>query len=446
MPYKWWEKKGMVRHPKHVIIDPNRYYIPINNTIPAVRGQFGSMPKKVVIEDDTLREGIECPHGIWGRNTTETRVKVAKALEDAGVEEVQVGMIDTDPVAQGLVKDLNREAPKLRQVCHVGATKESIDKTVDQGVLAGWMMTSLNDYDLGGMTLWSGKKVRMDTEAHIIEDICEHKVSAIEYAKGRGMYIRAGSPNPTIDPLNRLAALLKAEVDAGADGAWMGDGAGAGIPEAFKFLTAMARSIMGPDKDIEGHWHNDYGLGTANAIAAVTAGANVVCCSVHGLGDRAGITCLEEVVTILEILYGVDTGVDMTKLWPLSQLVTELYGIRLSQNKAIVGENSFVHEESPHINAVLRAGKKWWGYNIFNPEYFGRKEYLHWGGSSMYKGPSSCTALKIAGMGLSYDEKKLDEIVERATEIAKRKRYASEEEVEEIIRDVYGKPKAKRAK
>ena len=437
MPYKWWEKEGIEHHPLNVMMDPDRYHVAINNILPAVRGQFASMPKKVVIEDDTLREGIECPHGLWGRNTTETRVKIARALEDAGIEEVQVGFVHTDPIAQELVRDLRRETPGLKPVCHVGTTKESIDGTVDQGVYMGWMMLKLNDWDIQRRTLWSGKKIRMDTETHIIEDICEHAVSAIEYAKDRGMYIRAGSASPIFDPINRLAALLKAEVDAGADGAWMGDGPGAGIPEAFKFLTAMARSILGPDKDIEGHWHNDYGLGTANAIAAVTAGCDVISCSVHGLGDRAGITALEEVVTILEILYGVDTGVDMEKLWPLSQLVSELYGIRLSQNKAIVGENTYVHEEDPHISRVIRSGRKWWGYNTINPEYLGRRQHLHWGGSSMHKGPNSCTALKIAEMGFSYDEKKLNDIIERATEIAKRRRYATEEEVEKIIRDTY---------
>lgn len=443
MPYKWWEKKGVVGPNIKSNIDgyammyPGRYLNPINNIIPAVRGQFGSMPKKVLIEDDTLREGIECPHGLWGRNTTSTRVKVARALEDAGVQEVQVGFVDFDPIAQELVKDLKKATPGLKAVCHVDMTKESIDKTVDQGVYSGWMMQSTSDRNLQAIKTWSGKKIRMDSEAHKIEDVCEHAASAIEYAKKRGMYIRAGSPVPVADPLNRLAALLKAEVDAGADGAWLGDGGGGGIPEAFKFITAMARSIMGPDKDIEGHWHNDFGLGTANAIAAVTAGANVVCCSVHGLGDRGGITSLEEIVTALEILYGIDTGVDMTKLWGLSQLVSELYGIRLSQNKAIVGENAYVHEESVHITAVFDSGKAWYGFNIINPEYLGRKEELNWGGSSMHKGTASCTAYKIADMGLPYDEKKLDIILERIMEIAKKNRYATEEEVEKIIRDAY---------
>jgi len=437
MPYKWWEKSDAIRHPLNVIMDPEKYYVAINNIIPAVRGQFNNMPKKVLIEDDTLREGIECPHGLWGRNTTQTRVKIAKALEDVGIKEVQVGFIATDPIAQELVSDLKRETPSLKLVCHVRTTKESIDETVKKEVYSGWMMISINDVDLQRIPLWSGKKIRMDTETHIIEDICEHAVSAIEYAKDQGMYIRAGSPSPIFDPLNRLAALLKAEDEAGADGVWLGDGPGAGIPEAFKFLTLMARSIIGPEKDIEGHWHNDYGLGTANAIAAVTAGCNVISCSVNGLGDRAGITALEEVVTALEILYGIDTGVKIEKLWPLSQLVSDLYGIRLSQNKAIVGENSYVHEEDPHIARVLLSGRKWWGYNTINPEYLGRKQYLHWGGSSMHKGTNSCTALKIAEMGFSYNEKKLDEIIERATEIAKRKRYTTEEELEEIIRSVY---------
>lgn len=421
------------------IMDPERYYVSRNNIIPAVRGQFGSMPKKIIIEDDTLREGIECPHGLWERNTTSTRVKIAKALEDAGIEEVQVGFVATDPIAQELVKDLRNETPELNPVCHVSMTKESIDKTVDNGVYSGWMMLGLKDYTIQKIKTWSGKKIRMDNEISMMEDVCEHAVSAIEYAKERGMYIRAGSGGPIDDPLHRLAALLKAEVDAGADGAWLGDGGGTGIPEAFKFITAMARSIMGPDKDIEGHYHDDYGLGTANALAAVTAGANVVCASVHGLGDRAGITSLEEIVCALEILYGVDTGVDMQKLWPLSQLVSELYGIRLSQNKAIVGENTYVHEESPHIAAVIRANRAWWGFNAINPEYLGRKERLHWGGSSMHIGPNSCTARKIVEMGLQYDEKKLEVVVERATEIAKKNRYATEEEVEKIIRDIYEK-------
>jgi len=432
MPYKWWENEGVIRHPKHFMLDSDRYLNPINNILLAVRSTM-NLPKKVKIEDDTLREGIECPGGLWNRTQRETQVKIAKTLQEAGVKEIHIGMPATDPFAQELVKALQDETPELKLVAHIRADKEYIDKTLEHGVDMGWMLFPVDDYRIKQRNPWC----RTDTETHIVEDLCDRISMGVEYAKERGVYIRAGVSSPVVAPLNRLVSVYKAAYEAGADGTTVMDGYGINIPEATKFLTSIALSIFGPNKDIETHCHDDYGLAMANTAAFVSAGGNVVDCAVNGLGDRGGQASLEQIIPVLEILYGIDTGVDMTKLLGLSKLVEELYGIPVQPNKGISGENCYVHEEDPHIAAILRADGEWWGDNAINPEYLGAKQYLHWGASSLHKGPNSCTALKISQMGFTYNEKQLDEVLERIIEIAKKNRYATEEEVEKIIKDVY---------
>jgi isopropylmalate/homocitrate/citramalate synthase len=240
--------------------------------------------------------------------------------------------------------------------------------------------------------------------------------------------------------LERVAPIYKAIAEAGADRAHVSDGYGCNIPENMKFYVRFVKAIVGPKVKIATHCHNDYGLANANTIAAVTAGCEVTDLSVNGLGDRAGIAALEVVVPVLEVLYGVDTGVKMERLQHLSDFVEDLYGIKMQQHYPIVGDSMWVHEEDPHIARVLLAREggadAWAGFNIIRPEIFGAEEKLQFSLTSVHKGTDSCLAIKIRQMGLSATDAQFDQLIARILNISDKKKFATEKEVEKLIKEI----------
>ena len=131
------------------------------------------------------------------------------------------------------------------------------------------------------------------------------------------------------------------------------DTVGAASPEGVRFLIGFMREALG-DIPIEVHCHNDFGLGTANTIAAALAGADYLSVTVNGLGERAGNTPLEEVVVALKVLYGIDTGVATGRLKQVSDEVERLSGVGLQPHKAVVGANCFRHETGTVVAGLMR--------------------------------------------------------------------------------------------
>ncbi|MHA2394508.1 MAG: LeuA family protein [Promethearchaeota archaeon] len=396
------------------------------------------MPDKVLVKDDTLREGEEQPS--HKPITNKMKVRLAHELEDAGLTETEVGFPGSLPAHWDLCKALRDDGIKMRFSAHsrhrVLDWKENIAKSAKAGVDVLYMLFPASDYDIQ----WIKSRGIKISKEHVTDDVCKYVTDTVEYAKSFGLTVRAGIRTATKAPLERVAPIYKAIAEAGADRAHVSDGYGCNIPEAMKFYVRYVKSIVGPKIKIATHCHNDYGLANANVIAAVTAGCEVIDLSVNGLGDRAGIAALEVVVPVLEILYGVDTGVKMEKLQHLSDFVEDLYGIKQQQHYPIVGDSMWVHEEGPHIYRILNAREKggdtWAAYNIIKPEIFGAKEKLQFSPTSVHKGPESCLAIKIRQMGHTATDEQFDELVDRILEISEKKHFATEEEVEDMIEEI----------
>ena len=124
------------------------------------------------------------------------------------------------------------------------------------------------------------------------------------------------------------------------------------------------------------HCHNDFGLATANSLAAVEEGVAYVHTCIAGFGERAGVAPLEEVVSALELLYDIDTGVDMKKLYRLSQLAEKSFALPIQYHKPIVGENAFSYEVDEHIHAMLAHPLI---YEPFPPEMLERTTTFYFG-------------------------------------------------------------------
>jgi isopropylmalate/homocitrate/citramalate synthase len=437
---RWWEKPGRVQWNEGRALEPGKWWVPLGNIITPVRSEFAGMPDKVIVKDDTLREGEEQPN--HKPITVDMKVRLAHELEDIGITETEVGFPATLEAHRQLCKALRDDGVKMKQSAHPilksAKWKESLDKTANAGVDVVYMLFPGSESDILSHQK-AGVKLR---DNKINGDLCEFVTDAVKHAKSLGLIVRAGISTVAKAPLERVGLVYKAIAEAGADRAHVSDGSGCNIPENMKFYVRFVKAIVGPNIKIASHCHNDYGLANANMIAAVTAGCEIIDLSVNGLGDRAGISALEVVVPALEVLYGVDTGIKLEKLQHISDFVEDMYGIKMQQHYPIVGDSMWVHEMDVHVRDILQAreagGEAWAAFNIIKPEMFGTKEKLQFSPTSIHKGPDGCLALKIRQMGLSATDKQFDELVARILEISARKNFATEEEVEKIINELAG--------
>ena len=205
---------------------------------------------------------------------------------------------------------------------------------------------------------------------------------SVRHAKSLCYDVEMGAEDATRADRHFLRHLLRVAIDAGATSFNVPDTVGCCTPQEMGELISFLFDAVGGDEGVilSVHTHNDLGMATANALAAVEAGARQVECCVSGIGERAGNAALEEVVMALHTceaqiasrtgqkLY---TGVDTHELLYTSQLLAELSGVPVPPNKAIVGENAFKHASGIHQSAVLKNPST---YSVFDPSLIGRRE------------------------------------------------------------------------
>ena len=232
--------------------------------------------------------------------------------------------------------------------------------------------------------------------------------------------------------LHFLNEAIKSGIKNGVEMVMLYDTVGACNVPAIKYLVKKLRNIT-VKVPIGIHVHDDFGLGTNSTIAAVEEGATYLDLVVNKLGDRAGNTSFEEVVVSLEILYGVDTGIELSKLFDLSKYIEKISGINLPYNKPIVGRNTFLHESELHVMSTLKKDKFWMCFTAYRPELVGQREEVIFGPTTLHG-----EAIKIVckKYGLENYEESLDNIINQAHKIITKKKYINEQELLEIIKNI----------
>jgi 2-isopropylmalate synthase len=272
-------------------------------------------------------------------------------------------------------------------------------------------------------------KLRTTREAAL-----ERGVSAVKHARNLVEEVQyypedAGRADPEY-----LYRVVEAVIAAGATVINIPDTTGYTSPNEF---GALIRGIMGnvPNIDratVSVHCHNDLGMATANTLAGVLNGARQVEVTVNGIGERAGNTSLEEVVMALRTrqdLFGVQSGINTRRIYPVSRLVSQLTGIPVQPNKAIVGANAFAHSSGIHQDGVLKERRT---YEIINPHDVGVPA-----SEIVLSARSGRAGLRhrLAELGYTLDNEQFEKVYERFLTVADKKKTVDTRDLEAIVAD-----------
>jgi isopropylmalate/homocitrate/citramalate synthase len=366
------------------------------NLLPEIRKEF-SLPERVLIHDVTLRDGEQTPGVVF---TPEDKLKIAQALDDLGVSTIEAGMPIVSKEDMETIKSLTKLGLKAKIACLCRAREDDIDLALKCDVDAIVTDTLANPRTIKAVFGWDEEKA--------IERIRDIHA----YAKDHGLEtIFMPVDSIRADPAFIERAYKVCALDAKVDGVVVTDTYGMALPQAEMLRVRQVRKWVGKDVKIALHIHNDFGLATANSIAAVCAGAEVLHTCVNNLGERAGNAALEEVAVALQLLLGIDAGIRLEKLFEVSRLVEKLSGIKVAPGKSIVGENAFTFESGLVVymwKACKDAGFEL-GALPFMPQIVGREATRFIIGK---KSGATSIALKLKEMGIKLEGERLEKLVE----------------------------------
>jgi 2-isopropylmalate synthase len=391
------------------------------NLADEVRDGF-DLPSDVTLSDETLREGEETP-GVY--LSIEDKLRVAEQLEEIGVPEVETGYPGAIEEHFEFTRALKKRGTKMKLVSHTRSYTRGSEwqKEIERAIEAGSDVLTFIAFGadcLHRTTPWF-PKAKVPERVH----------DCITYAKELGAEAGFGIADPVRTSERFLHDTYRAATDAGVDRVYVMDGVGGATPEAIGFLTKLVRGIVGINVKIGLHCHDDLGLALANTLAGIKAGASIVDTSVNGLGDKAGITALEEIVVVLELIYGISTRVRVEKLQALSDFVAEAYGVERAVHKAIVGKNVDVHEIDSHIAAMLREG--WYTWEVVNPEMFGRTRKLQFAKGKIRQGTSGAIAAMLEELGIPVNADTVAVAYQAVHAAVTEARVLSEQQVAQLL-------------
>ena len=315
--------------------------------------ELRSKIKEFHIVDSTLREGEQFASA---RFTTKDKIKIAKLLNDFGVEYIELSSPMSSPISYQDHIILNDLGLKSTLVPHLRLAKEDIDKALETGTKSVNMMIATSPI----LQKYShGKDI----------DFIENQARELtKYLKDKGVEVRFSGEDAFRSNLEDLERVFSAVVEAGADRIGLPDTVGAATPFQTYDTVKHFRKMF-PDTDIEFHTHNDTGCAVANAWAALEAGATHIDVTILGIGERNGITPLGGLIARL---YAIDrelvTKYDLKKLKEMDEFVAEKVGHPIPFSNYITSPTAFHHRAGIHTNALLRNPST---YEIFDLEDFG---------------------------------------------------------------------------
>ncbi|WP_083422154.1 2-isopropylmalate synthase [Arsenicibacter rosenii] len=379
------------------------------------------MSQRVYIFDTTLRDGEQVP---GCQLTTEEKVVVAKELERLGVDIIEAGFPISSPGDFRSVVEISKAVTTPRVCALSRAIQGDIDAAAEalKSAKLGRIHTGIGSSDIHIRNKFNSTR----------DKVLEQGVAAVKYARNLIDDVEFYAEDAGRADLEFLARLTEAVIAAGATVVNIPDTTGYCLPEQYGAkIKYLFNNVPNIDKAVISiHCHNDLGLATANSLAGITNGARQVEVTINGIGERAGNTSLEEVVMALKVHkdLGLETGIDTTRLFPVSNLVSQMMRMPVQANKAIVGRNAFAHSSGIHQDGFLKHAEN---YEIMNPHDVGVPE-----SSIVLTARSGRHALKhrLELLGFRYDKPTLDGIYKRFLDMADVRKQVNDKDLMELVR------------
>jgi isopropylmalate/homocitrate/citramalate synthase len=324
------------------------------------------LPKKVFIWDETLIEGENTPTVFM--NYSE-RVRLATALDELGVSIINIGFPGFSSEEKEAIRRLSNENfTQARLAASARIKREDVDACLNSNIREIAIATPFNNLNL--------KHVLKTSAEHIIEQTAD----CVEYAKNHGLTVNFVLEDASRTPLDDILKIYDTAVKAGADRLVIDDTVGVLRPLSTHYLISKVRDglieLTKKNPLLSIRCHNDFGLATANTLAAIEEGITHPQVCVAGYGERTGLAPLEEVVVSLELLYGINTGVDAHRIYRVSQFVEKSFTWPLAFQKPIVGEDVFSHASDKQVQGMLGHPLS---YEPFPPKMLDRETTLYMG-------------------------------------------------------------------
>lgn len=321
------------------------------------------MSDRIIIFDTTLRDGEQSPG--CSMNTLE-KIEVANALVELGVDIIEAGFPIASPGDFDAVQQIARKFGDRTTICGLARSlPEDIDRAWN--ALKEARKKRIHVF-LATSFIHRQFKLKMDKP-----EILRRAVESVQRAKGYCEDIEFSPEDASRTELDFLCEVVEKAIEAGATTVNIPDTVGYATPNHYyKVISTLKEKVSNIDKAvISAHCHDDLGLAVANSLSAVEAGARQIECTINGLGERAGNAALEEVVMAIKTrkdFYGLETTINTTRLVPTSRLVSNITGMQVQRNKAIVGQNAFAHESGIHQHGMLQERST---YEIMQPQDVG---------------------------------------------------------------------------
>ncbi len=334
------------------------------NKVPETKSD--SLPKRVHIWDETLRDGEQTP-GV--ALTIDEKIEIAKKLDEVGTAIVAVGFPAVSDEEKRAVAAIAKEGLGRASVAAPArAVISDVEACIEAGVQEVPIFIATSDFRLK-------YQLRMTRDEMLVR-----LRECIEYGKEHGLIIDYIAEDSTRSDMDFLCKAYTTAIDAGADRICVADTVGFVRPEVMKHIIREVKTRLWKKSKykvpIAVHCHDDFGLATANTLAAIEEGVTYPQVCVNAFGERAGNAAFEEIVMALEELYGIDTGIETEKLYGLSKLVERHFVVPLPLHKAISGDNAFTHSSGIHSHGQLTHSMT---YEPISPTLVGRRREFHLG-------------------------------------------------------------------
>ena len=383
-----------------------------------------SSKEHMVIFDTTLRDGEQCPGASLNHRA---KLEIARQLKRLKVDVIEAGFPVASPddfhSVQAIAKAI--KGPRIAGLARcinkdIESCAEAVAPAGRKGRIHLFLATS---------KIHRQFKLKKDKA-----EILKQAALSVKYASRFCGDIEFSPEDASRTEPDFLAEVVRAAIDEGVSTVNIPDTVGYAIPDEFGALIAfLFDHVPNIDKVIMNvHCHNDLGLAVANTLAALRNGARGVECTINGLGERAGNCALEEIVMALRTrkdMFHLSTGIKTTELYKTSRLVSQLTGMTVQRNKAIVGANAFAHEAGIHQDGIL---KKRTTYEIMRAETVGIQ------GSELVLGKHSgrhAISSRLLQLGFKIKAAELERIYKRFLELADKKKTVYDDDIIAIARD-----------